>query len=75
MDALAIFARNLKAARTAAGLTQEELSGRIEMDPAQYGKIERGQVDPSVRTVARIAAGLELSAADLLRAEDVGPHE
>lgn len=61
-----LFARNLREARIARGLTQEQLAGRIEMD-AQYGKIERGAVSPSVNTLVRIARGLEVAPAELLR--------
>lgn len=66
MDPLERLAQNLRAARLERELTQEAFAARINMDPAQYGKIERGAVDPSVRTLARIAAGLKLSPADLL---------
>jgi transcriptional regulator with XRE-family HTH domain len=68
VDPLPAFTANLRAAREAKGLTQEQLASAIDMDASQYGKIERGQVDPSVRTLVRIAAGLEIEAAELLRA-------
>lgn len=66
MDALEILSRNLRATRTARGLSQEAVASAIGMDPSQYGKIERGEVDPSIRTLARIATGLGVKPAELL---------
>lgn len=40
------------------------------MDPGHYGRIESGKVDPQVSTLARMAAGLDVSLADLLRDVD-----
>jgi len=60
MDPLAALSRNLKAARKAAGLTQEDAAHEAGLDVAQYRKIENGQTNTSVRTVARIAAALGL---------------
>jgi transcriptional regulator with XRE-family HTH domain len=37
------------------------------MDQSYYNRIERGKVDPSVRTVARLAAALGVTLSDLLR--------
>lgn len=65
MDALAVFARNVRDARANADMSQRDVAEAIGMDVAQFGKIERGEVDPGVRTVARIAKGLSLPAARL----------
>jgi transcriptional regulator with XRE-family HTH domain len=40
------------------------------MDPGHYGRIESGEIDPRISTLERIAAGLDVSAADLLRDVD-----
>lgn len=60
MDPLRAFSENVKAARDAAKLTQDDAAHEAGLDVAQYRKIENGQTNPSVRTVARIAAALGL---------------
>lgn len=67
VDPLAALSRNIRAARAARDLSQEAVASAINMDPSQYGKIERGEVDPSVRTLSRIAAGLGVEPAELLK--------
>lgn len=37
-----------------------------DMDQSQYSRIERGEVDPSIRTVTRLARALETTPAQLL---------
>ena len=37
------------------------------MDPSHYRRIESGDVDPRISTLERVAAGLRVSVADLLR--------
>jgi transcriptional regulator with XRE-family HTH domain len=37
------------------------------MDQSQWWRIESGQVDPSVKTLARVAAAVGVSVSDLLR--------
>lgn len=59
-DPLAAFSENVKNLRAAAGLTQDEVAGRAGLDIAQYRKIENGQTNASIKTVARVAAALGL---------------
>lgn len=50
------LAMTLKAARTAAGLTQAELAAKVGCDQTLISKIESGRVtDPSHRLVVRIS--------------------
>ena len=65
MDPLATFAGNVRAARGAAGLTQMQLAERADLELGYIGRIERAEVDPGVRTVARLARGLEIEVASL----------
>lgn len=67
MDPVEVVAANIRRLRTAADLTQEELSARSGVDLASVGRIERGLRDPGVRTLARLAGGLGCEPADLLR--------
>lgn len=45
-------------ARREAGLTQKELSCRTGITQSDISKLERGNSNPSVRTLMRIASGL-----------------
>lgn len=65
MDRLATFARNLASARAAADLTQEEVSERSGVHPTEVSRIERGERDPRVTTVLRLATALEVPPAKL----------
>lgn len=67
MEPKAIVGRNIKGAREAAGLTQEQLADRAGMHTMEVSRYERGVRDLRVSTVARIATGLGVTAADLLR--------
>lgn len=62
----AIVGRNIKAAREAAGLTQEELADRAGMHTMEISRYERGVRDLRMSTVARLADGLEIPAAVLV---------
>jgi transcriptional regulator with XRE-family HTH domain len=64
-DPLHVFAENVRAMRKAAGLSQEALGERAGLEMAYVGRIERAEKDPSVRTVARLARGLDVAVADL----------
>jgi len=65
VDPLRVFAENLRAARKAKGRSQEALAEAADVVFSQVGRIERGRVDPGVRTVARLARGLDIEVADL----------
>ncbi len=58
--------RNLRAARTAANLTQKELAGHLGISLLHYGRIERGERAVSLSQLGRIADLLGVCAFDLL---------
>ena len=66
MDPTAQFAENLRRLRLAAGMTQEGLSDRTQLDAGEISRLERGARDPRLRTIVRIARGLDVSVAELL---------
>jgi transcriptional regulator with XRE-family HTH domain len=66
VDALAIFAHNLRSAREERGLTQERLAELADLHMTDVGRIERGERDPGIRTAAKLARGLGVSLAELL---------
>lgn len=65
-DPLDAFASNLVRRRRALGLTQEAVAAGAMMDQSQYSRIERARVDPSVRTLTRIARALRTTPSELL---------
>lgn len=63
----AAFARNLRAAREKAGLSQEALAERAGMHRNAVALLETGKRDPRVSTVAKLAQALGIPASDLLK--------
>jgi transcriptional regulator with XRE-family HTH domain len=66
VDPTAQFAQNLRRLRDAAGFTQEALSEATKIDPGEISRLERGIRDPQLRTIVRIARGLDVPVTDLL---------
>ena len=62
-----IVGRNIAAIRRQKDLTQERLAELAKMHPVEIGRAERGARDMRVSTIAKIAAGLEVPASELLR--------
>jgi transcriptional regulator with XRE-family HTH domain len=54
------FGKVLRAVRKEAGLTQEELGLAAEVDRTFVSLIERGERQPTVRVLFRLAAALKL---------------
>jgi transcriptional regulator with XRE-family HTH domain len=61
-----LLARNLKAARTAKGWTQEELADRARLSARYVGAIERRRVSPSLDVLESLAKALNKAPAELL---------
>lgn len=55
----------LKQRRNELGLTQEDLAGAVELDRPYITMIESARKQPTISVLWRLAAGLQLSAADL----------
>jgi transcriptional regulator with XRE-family HTH domain len=66
-DPLDRFTLNLARRRRALGLSQDAVAAAAMMDQSQYSRIERGRVDPSIRTLARVARALTTTPSELLR--------
>jgi transcriptional regulator with XRE-family HTH domain len=58
--------KNLRAARKKLGLTQEEVAERSGVQAGEVSRIERGQRDPKVSTLERLAAAVEVPPGRLL---------
>ena len=57
------------AARTRAGLTQAEVARGVGVRLEVYGRIERGEVFPSVPTLRRLCVTLEIASDEMLGLE------
>lgn len=57
----------IRQARLEKKISQEELAHRSEIDRSYMSSIERGQQNPGIASVLRIAEALEMSASALLR--------
>lgn len=60
------FGDALKQARTARGLSQEAAALACKVDRAYFGKIERGEKNPTLETLWRISDGLDTHPSELL---------
>lgn len=58
-DAAIELGQRIRGARVDRGLTLEDLGALADMHWTNIGKIERGQVHPSVETLVRIATALD----------------
>lgn len=67
------MSNNLRVARKAAGLEQEELASRSGISQGTISRIERGSPAPSVETALALARALGLTVEDLFAASEAAP--
>lgn len=72
MEIREVFARNLRTARLAKGLSQEELAHRADIDRTYISSLERGVYNASIDVVDRLARALEIEVAELLSRKTSG---
>jgi transcriptional regulator with XRE-family HTH domain len=60
------FARNLRTLRAQRRLSQEALGARAGIHRTEVSLLERGQRDPRLTTIARLARALDIEAAELI---------
>ena len=60
------FGANLLWLRTCEGISQEALGGEADLHPVGVGALERGERDPTLKTILRLAWALEVPPAILL---------
>ena len=61
-----IFGDRVRAHRQALGITQEALAHRAGVHRSYVGSLETGGRNPSLETIARLAAALEVDIAELV---------
>jgi transcriptional regulator with XRE-family HTH domain len=62
---------NVRRMRRARGLTQESLAGEAGIGMRHFGRIERGEISPTVDILAKVAEALNVHPSALLQ-DDTG---
>lgn len=65
MDKRDRFASNLRRARKAAGVSQEDLAERCEIHRTEVSLLERAGREPRMATIIKLSGALNTSVADL----------
>lgn len=60
------FGQKMQKVRQSNDITQEELAARLGMHRTYIGLIERGERNPTVRTLYKISKALKVQASELL---------
>jgi transcriptional regulator with XRE-family HTH domain len=67
MDLVQLLGSNVRKARKAKGMSQEELALEADMKRSYVSDLERGTRNPTVRALGRLALALDLEPGDLLK--------
>jgi len=67
MDSQKLLGRRIRSLRQARGFTQERLGEKANVDDKYLGAIERGEENPSLLILERIAIALEVELVDLFQ--------
>jgi transcriptional regulator with XRE-family HTH domain len=67
-----IFGGVLRRYRNIAGMSQEELADRAEVDRTHISRLERGVQQPTIATLIGLAIALGVPAADFARDTEAG---
>lgn len=59
------FGKRIRSIRVSKGISQEKLAERCGLHPTYIGQIERGEKSPTLDTVDKLSAGLEISVGEL----------
>jgi transcriptional regulator with XRE-family HTH domain len=59
------FAANLRRARTAAGISQEELGDRCDLHRTEISLLERAGREPRLSTIVKLAGALDTTPGEL----------
>jgi transcriptional regulator with XRE-family HTH domain len=65
-DVLEKFGERMQKLRKSKGVSQEELAGQLSMHRTYIGMIERGERNPTIRTLYKIAKALKVNSSYLL---------
>lgn len=65
-DVLEKFGEKVQKVRKSKGISQEGLASMLSMHRTYIGMIERGERNPTIRTLYKISKALKISSSDLL---------
>lgn len=65
-DVLEKFGQKMQKVRREAGISQEELAAKLAMHRTYIGMIERGERNPTIRTLYKISKALGVKSSELL---------
>lgn len=68
------FGEAVRASREALGISQEELAARCKLHRTYVAGVERGIRNPSLKSIVKIAEGLDLAVSDLFRRMESSHH-
>lgn len=74
MDPGVAFGKVLRAVRKEVGLTQEQLALAAEIDRTFVSLIERGERQPTVRVIFKLAAALGVLPSELIQLTEQSVH-
>lgn len=60
------FGKNIKKARTEAGLTQQQVADKAKTHVNYYARIERGEENPSFETLEKIMKALKVKSKEVM---------
>ena len=58
-EVIKAFGRRLRDLRISKGLSQEQLANEAEIPLSQVGRIERGEINPTLSTISALAKALK----------------
>lgn len=65
MDIKQMIGARIKDIRTKKGITQEQLSERMEINPKYLSSIERGKENPTLNTLIKLSKSLEVDLGEI----------
>jgi transcriptional regulator with XRE-family HTH domain len=74
-DAAGTLGKRIKGYRNRLGISQETLAARADLHWTFVGQVERGQRNPSLHNVLKIAAGLGVDPAKLVQGLKPPPED
>jgi transcriptional regulator with XRE-family HTH domain len=66
-----MIGERIKKVREAKNFSQKQIAVLLNMDQAQYSRIETNKTDPSFSNVVRIAEALNIDLSELVKADDI----
>jgi transcriptional regulator with XRE-family HTH domain len=70
-DIAKLLGKRIKVLRVEKDLVQNELAQLTDRDPSYIGRIERGEINITMETFARIAAALDIKPSEILKKIDL----